>query len=63
MFVAEGLHREDHLDTIKHRQDNYNKEEVLHADGTILVSKSAAATNSLLAEVEEAVVLYGLKQN
>ena len=57
------MHADDHLNTIRNRQDNANLDEVPYADDTIHISPSTGVLNRMLAEPEEAAGLYGLKLN
>ena len=57
------IHEEDHLNLIRYRPNNCNFDEILYADDTILVSTDTRAMNKLLAEIEGAAELYGLKLN
>ena len=57
------IHDSDHLNTIRHRQDNCNFDEIMYADDTILVSKDTRTLNKMLKEIEEAGEMYGLRLN
>ena len=61
--IFKDLHRDDHLNTIRWRQNNWPKDEILYADDTILISPNTRALNRILAELEEAAGLYGLRLN
>ena len=51
------LHKDDHLNLIRHRPANCNFNEILHADDTILVGRDTRTLNKCFA------ALYGLKLN
>merc|ERR1712061_740235 len=61
--LFKDLHRDDHLNTIRHRQANWPRDEILYADDTILISPDTRALNRMLKKLEEAASLYGLKFN
>ena len=61
--IFKYLHKDNHLNTIRWRQDNWPKDEILYADDTIIISPNTGAINWILKELEEAASLYGLKFN
>lgn len=57
------VHKEDRPKTQKQRMVGLSSDEILYADDTTCVTKSVAAMNRLVREIEVEGATYGLKLN